>query len=261
MQLLPRYLLKNRVNIVADLAGFVVEYRPVYQRTVQIYRGIDNVVEFRLLNADQKPVNTQGYIPKFVAFDENQNLIIEHDGVVLDDGSSATKGLFTVTITENDLLNVKQQFLSYNIYLVDVNNNKIISYTDTHFGNNGIIKVSTEAFPGVKASKVITNFVRLDSELTEYVSDAVEADPSVNNNEALHTAAVYASNYQGNIIVQGTLENQVTDFTNWAEITALTFTGTETEPTPVNFSGVYKFVRFKTTQEPTNKVTKILVRN
>ena len=65
MQLLSRYLVKNRIDIIADVAGFVTEYRPVYKRQVQVYKGIDNILEFRLLNADQKPINTEGYTPKF----------------------------------------------------------------------------------------------------------------------------------------------------------------------------------------------------
>jgi hypothetical protein len=109
MQLLPRYLVKNRTDIVANVAGFVTEYRPVYSRQLQVYKGIDNVLEFRLLNADQKPIDISTYTPRFVAFDENKNLIIEHDGVSLQTSDSTVitnKGLFSITVTENDLLNI-----------------------------------------------------------------------------------------------------------------------------------------------------------
>jgi hypothetical protein len=75
MQLIPRYLVKNKIDIIANVAGFIVEYRPVYKRQVQVYKGIDNVIEFRLLNADQKPINISNYTPKFRAFDENKSLI------------------------------------------------------------------------------------------------------------------------------------------------------------------------------------------
>ena len=116
MQFTPRYLVNNLTTIVANDAGFVTEYRPVYQRQLKVYKGIDNVLQFRLLNADQKPVTTSVYTPKFVAYDETNTLVIEHDGSIqqLDD-SSATRGMFTVTITENDLLNIPSQYLKYNI--------------------------------------------------------------------------------------------------------------------------------------------------
>ena len=52
MQLIPRYLVNNRTTIIANEAGFVTEYRPVYSRQIKVYSNIDNVLEFRVLNAD-----------------------------------------------------------------------------------------------------------------------------------------------------------------------------------------------------------------
>ena len=98
-----RYLVSNRINILANEAGFVTEYKPVYSRQLNVYKGIDNVLEFRLLNADQKPLDVDRYTPKFVAFDENNQMVIEHDGVNLQEGDSTAytkKGLFKVTITK-----------------------------------------------------------------------------------------------------------------------------------------------------------------
>ena len=123
-QLIPRYLVNNRTNLVSNDTGFITEYRPVYQRQLKVYKNIDNKLQFRVLNADQKPLAISTYTPKFLAFDENKKLIIEHDGTaVVGDDSAATRGLFTVTITENDLLNVDAQYLTYNVYLVDSSNN------------------------------------------------------------------------------------------------------------------------------------------
>jgi hypothetical protein len=262
MQIIPRYLVKQRVDIVADVAGFVTEYRPVYRKQIQVYKGIDNVIQFKLLNTDQKAIELSGYTPKFVVFDENKNLVIEHDGVqVTSDGSTPIKGVFSITITENDLLNIKQQFLSYNIYLVDVNSEKVLTYTDSHFGNDGIIKISAEAFPGPQATHSITQFTQSNLNVTEFVSESVDAQPGINGNEALHTAAVYTDGYVGDVIVQATLDNQVTGGTTWADLSTVTFTGNETTPTPINFNGVFSHLRFKTTQNPSNTITKILVRN
>lgn len=261
MQLVPRYLVKNKINVVADLAGFVVEYRPVYQRQIQVYKGIENIIDFRLLNADQKPVNTSNYVPVFLAFDENQNLIIEKTCEVLDDGSSATKGLFLVRITESDLLNIKHQFLTYAVYLRDSAEQNIITYADSHFGNKGIIKISSEAFPGPKSSKSVNEFVKQNSEDDVYISSAVDAEPEINGNTALHTAAIYTDQYAGTVTIQATLDAQITENTVWTDIETAEFDGTEAEPKAVNFFGVFNWIRFKTSTVPTDKITKVLVRN
>lgn len=266
MQLIPRYLVNNIVTIVANDKGFTTELRQVYSRQIKIYKGIDNVIQFRLLNADQKPINVATYTPKFVAFDEAGQQIIAHDGTVnqLDD-SSASRGLFTVTVTENDLLNVKQQYLRYNIYLVDSANNKTITYVDSHFDNNATIFVDSYAFPGPSDTYSVSVFTEdsgkagLDDSV--WYSESVSAEPAINGNEALHTAAMYSDGYAGDVTVQATLENQITGTTNWADISSVTLDGTETEPTPLNFNGIFSYLRFKCSADPASKLSKILVRN
>lgn len=262
MQIIPRYLVKNRIDIVADLAGLITEYRPVYTRQLEVYKGIDNVIQFRLLNSDQKPVSLDSYTIKFLAFDENKNLVIEHFGTILQEGDSSAvtnKGIFTVTVTENDLLNIKQQYLSYVVYLIDSNDVSVLTYSTAYFQNAGVIKINSTAFPGPKESKTVSTFTQVDDNL--FTSEGIDAEPGINGNNALHTVAVYTDNYIGDFTVQATLDNQINESTNWADITTVNFLGTETEPTPINFFGVFTNIRFASTTNPANKITKILVRN
>jgi len=258
MQLIPRYLVKNKTTVIANEAGFLTEYRPVYTRQLKVFTGIDNVLDFKLINADQKPIDLATYSSiKFQAFDENQSLIIEHDAVNV----NQSKGLFKVTITENDLLNVKSQYLSYSIYLVDSNSNNIITYTDAHFGGCGTIFVDTCQYPGPRETYSVSTFTEVTEDTPYWVSETLDAEPGINGNEALHTAVVYTDSYAGDVVVQATLDNQIVDGTNWADVATATFTGSETEPTPVNFNGVFSHLRFKSTANPANKITKVLVRN
>ena len=120
MQLTPRYLVNNKTTLIANDAGFITEYRTVYQRHIKVYRGIDNVLQFKILNHDQKPVDITTKTPKFVVFDANKQMVIERDATVTDDGSTTTRGNCKVTVTENDLLNVPTQFLSYNVYSIQI---------------------------------------------------------------------------------------------------------------------------------------------
>jgi len=261
MQLTPRYLVSNLTKLVANESGFVVEYRPVYSRQLQVYKGIDNVLDFRLYNADQRPISMINYTPKFVAFDENKTLILEKDGTVLDDGSSNIKGKFSVTITENELLNIKQQYLSYNIYLLDSAGDKVLTYNHSNFDNDATIYVNAKTFPGPLATYEVTQFEQTQVDALEWISETIDAQPGINGNEALHTAAVYSNTYDSNIVVQATLDNQVSESSYWADVATLTFTGTETEPKAVNFNGVFSHLRFKADSNPADKITKILVRN
>ena len=261
MQLLPRYLCNNTTTVIADMAGIITEYRPVYSKQLQVYKGIDNVLEFRLLNADQKPVNITTYTPKFVAFDETNQMVLEKDATILDDGSTVTRGKFKLTVTENELLNIKQQYLSYNIYLVETDGDKVLTYSQPNFGNDGVIYVNGTTFPGPLNSYSVTVFEQEAVGVEIWYSESVDAQPGINGNEALHTAAVYTSAYIGDVVVQATLDNQVTGTTQWADIATMQLGGSETTPTPVNFNGVFSHLRFKATANPADKITKILVRN
>jgi hypothetical protein len=262
MQLIPRYLVKNRITILANEAGFITEYKPVYQRHINVYRGIDNVLDFKVLNADQKPIDITNYTPKFQAFDENKLLVAEYDGEVIPgDDSAPTRGLFKVTFAANDLLNINQQYLSYNIHLVD-NTSAVptLTYSNSHFGMNGTILISAEAFPGPAATYSVTDVDFLEDN-SIWNSSVLTAQPDINGNEALHTAVVYSGGYVGGVSVQATLDDQINNGTNWTTVASLTFDGAETEPTPVNFNGVFSFLRFQTSNDPTGIITKILVRN
>ena len=255
MQLIPRYLVKNKITLIANEAGLLTEYRPVYSRHINVFTGIDNVLDFKLLNADQKRIDLANYDSiKFQAFDENQSLIIEHNAVNV----NQSKGLFKVTITENDLLNVKAQYLSYNIHLVDSNNNNVATYSNAHFGGSGVIKVESSQFPGPRDTLSVTTFTEDDS---NWYSEALTAEPGINGNEALHTAVVYTDSYIGDVVVQATLDNQIIGGTVWSDIVSYTMTGSETTPLPINFNGVFSHIRFKSTANPADKITKILVRN
>lgn len=57
MQKIQSYLYPNRIILLADLAGFTVENKVVYARTVKIYQGVDNVIELDIQNADQKRID------------------------------------------------------------------------------------------------------------------------------------------------------------------------------------------------------------
>ena len=259
MQLTPRYLVNNVITIIASEVGITTEYKKVYTRQLKVYRGIDNRLQFRLVNADQKPISVTNYTPKFVAFDESGKQVIKHDGVLnyLDD-SSAARGMFTVNITENDLYDIPRQYLRYNIYLTDSSNNRTLTYSDSHFDNNSTIFVDDYAFPGPSDTYNVTTFTQDGS---VWYSESISAEPAINGNEALHTAAIYTNNYTGTVITQATLENTISAGTNWANLITSTFTGSETAPVPVNFNGVFSYIRFKASANPTTAISKILVRN
>ena len=67
MQKISSYLYPNRIRLLANLTTFNVEFTSVYQRTVKLFKGVDNTLEFEVINADQKRVD----ITQFIDFSLN----------------------------------------------------------------------------------------------------------------------------------------------------------------------------------------------
>lgn len=263
MQLTPRYLINDRITVLTSEIGHVVEYRPVYSRTLKVYRGIDNKLQFRLLNADQKPVTITG-VPIFVAFDENQNQVLEKACTVTDDGSTKeTRGMFDVLISEDDLLTIKQQYLNYNIYINEDLRSRTLTYANRNFDSSGIIYIDGKSFPGPKSSFEITSFYPINNKwyAGNLGENSIYLYPDLNNSNFLHTVAVYAKQYQGSVKIYGTLDSTITGSNNWALLEELIFTGTETEPVTVNVNGNYSYFQLELDNDPKDRIEKVLVRS
>jgi len=269
MQLIPRYLYKNQIDVVSNDVGFIVEYRPVFSRQIKIYKGVDNKVQFRMLNADQKPIDVSGQILEFQAFDDEKDQVLKYDATILDDGSTkATKGLFYVTITENDLLDLPSQYLSYVVYQKETCDQTVVTYSDQGFGACGHIYIDDCTHPTIKSSNSVTNFFQSGDVWVAGNDDVnkISAMPKQNKNEAVHTVQFYSDavndkGYVGNVTIQGTLDNQIDSNNDWYTIDTVAFDGTEERPVFNVFTGVYSYLRFEMDADPTDKLLKILVRN
>lgn len=256
MQLVSRYLVNNKTDIVLDdFVGTTTEYRKVYQRNIKVAKGIDNVITFAIKNQDQKPVSILNtYTPYVEVFSEDHVRIKRYVGTIKETSTPNYKGQFTITIAESDLLNYDAQYLTYTVYLTkDSNNTDTLTYADEQFGIEGTIELVGDAFPGPIASKEITTFI-------SDTSSVVDAEPHINSNSALHTIAIYHTGFEGTLKVQGTLGPN--NSTSWFDIgTSTLVSGDSTKY--LNFNGIFSNLRFVKTNDVgnTGTIDKILLRN
>lgn len=158
MQKISSYLYPNRVQLLADLAGFTTEYTNVYQRIVKIYKGIDNTIEFDIKNADQKRVDlsTLSNITLNV-MDAGGKALLNSPYSVTALNQETHKGLATVTVPAADLENLNNQFLSYSVTATK-DTAEILLYGDTRFGATGTLELSGRALPTVRSNRVYDSF-------------------------------------------------------------------------------------------------------
>lgn len=155
MQKVLSYLYPNRVQILANLTGFTVEYTNVYQRNVKIYNGIDNTIEFDIKNADQKRIdlNTLGQI---------QLNVMDASGLALPNSPytvtpTALKGIANVTIPQEDLVDLTDQYLRFSLTTIK-DGVDVILYSDTKFGAVGTIELIGNAMPVFRDDRKFDTF-------------------------------------------------------------------------------------------------------
>ena len=249
MQNLPVYLYNYKLDIILDLDATARGVNQVmYQRDLKIQKGIKNQVRVQFKNSDQKNVkihSTQTFV--FSMFDAiNQRLLIEKELEVLDADTTATRGLALLTLNESDTLDLDRTSYQYTVKLLDtVGGAYTPAYANTYYGMAGTLHLSSDAYPVLQDSTSITAFnitYNDDIQLYEHKSGNIYANPEYNGNSALHTLAMYMTNYKGTVYIQGTLDNSPGSSGSYSNIATRTYNGFSGID-PVNFNGVYTYIR------------------
>ena len=247
MQHLPIYLYPNIVDVILDLDPTTRGVnRVMYQHDLKIQKGIKNKVRIQFKNSDQKRITTTGTFV-FSMFDAvGQRLILEKDITVLDDGTTfALRGLGEIVFTENDTIDLDVSTYQFSIKYRDSDGTYVPAYADTYYGVTGRLQLHQDAYPVLQPSQEVTEFLEVYDDsiyLYQYRSGNIYAYPEYNGNTALHTVAMYMTNFKGTVFVEGTLYNTPASFNRYVTLATKTydgFTGIDYQ----NFNGLFSYVR------------------
>ena len=251
MQTLPIYLYSNKLDVILDL-DFTTRgaNRVMYQNDLKVQKGIKNKIRVQFKNSDQKRIpisNTQTFV--FSMFDaSNQMLMLEKQLVVIDDGSTlGLRGLAELILTESDTLDLPKSSYQYSIKYQDpADGTYLPAYSNTYYNIAGTLQLLEDTNPVLKPSQEVVSFqhsYNQGSMVYQFTSGDVYAYPEFKANTALHTAAIYMTNFKGTVYVQGTLDNS-TNMHNYYTIATLNYNGFKGVDY-LNWNGVYSYVRFK----------------
>lgn len=248
MQLLSVYLYHNNIDVILDLDPYVLGVNQVmYQRDLTMQRGLKNVVRVQFKNSDQKRIqiyNTQTYI--FTMFDAiNQRLIVEKPLEVLDQGTTSTRGIAQLTLTESETLGLTPSSYAYSVKCLDQDNSFTPAYTNSYYGVNGTIHLMDDVNPVLQPSTEVTALLpsfNAATNLYEFKSRALYANPEYNSNQALHTFALYMTGFRGTVYVKATLNNDPNDLSYYSVVSSKTYTGF-TGVDYINVFGIFSYVQ------------------
>lgn len=266
MQKISTYLYPNRIELLADLAGFTVEYTNVYQRNIKIYNGIDNTLEFDIKNPDQKRIDLSTISQiELNIMDTQGNALPNSPYAVIPLDQTTKKGLAAVTIPQEDLVDLDNQFLNFSVSALK-DGKDLMLYGDTRFGAVGKMELVGNAMPTFKDARVITNFysdISFSTQIVEHFhSDAIpvkfyeavpttQFTPAYEFNQLEGTVTVEATKDSSISSESFTLRGTVLDTFDWS---TATMGSAVTRPT-IDTTG-YGYIRFSFTRtpQPTNGV-------
>ena len=250
MQNLPIYLYPNILNVILDLDPTVKgANRVMYQRDLNIQKGIKNKIRIQFKNSDQKRISiTQDDVFVFSLFDAtNQRLLIEKQLEILDDESTfSLRGLAELTLTESDTVDLDVGNYQFSVKKLDTDGTYLPAYSNTYYGVAGFLKLSQDIYPVLQPSQEVVAFEKIyDDSIQKYRhrSGNIYAYPEYNSNTALHTAAAYLTNYRGQLIIEGTLYDSPNNYNRYVTIASQTYNGF-TGIDYFNFNGIFSYVRF-----------------
>jgi len=141
MQQITSYIYNNRITVVYDTdLSTTVRNRQVYTRTVDIYPEVDNPIQIRFLNQDQKPTVLSNVTVRLDVIDDyvgaNSNVVLSRTATAI----NAAAGLWTLTITSANVAGLDRSTYNYMIK-IDNGSANTAAYTDDNFGAYGRIRV------------------------------------------------------------------------------------------------------------------------
>jgi len=250
MQHLPIYLYDNTLDVILDLDPTTLGVHNVmYQRDLKIQKGIKNKIRVQFKNSDQKRIpisNTGTYV--FSMFDAvNNRMLLQKNLTVLDDGVTiGLRGLAELSLLESDTLDLEVSEYQFTVKYQDPSDGTYLpTYSNTYYDVAGQIQVRQDAYPALQPSQEITAFNQVyNDSITayQYFSGNVYAYPEYNSNTALHTVAMYMTNYVGTVTIQGTLYNSPQSFGRYVNIATLTYNGYNGIDYK-NFNGIFSYIR------------------
>jgi BppU N-terminal domain len=255
MQLNPVYLYPNKINVYLNLSSAwqLERYRNVYNRTLKLYRGSDNRVDFQVKNSDQKPIEITGYQPVFVLVNQNEEQILKKDAVV----QSASGGKVYVILNESDLWDIDKGFYKYALMLEArtatadgyIVTERKPTYIDSQYGVSAPVEVfgdiSGEPVPSVEVStfKETRPSSVGEEEPTFFTSSLIDAEYHRRKSSAVHTFAFYMTNYSGEIKIEASLSEGGNPEV-WTELNSFQVSE-RSDPFYHNVEGKYKWFRIK----------------
>ena len=235
-------------------------FMPVYAKTMNLHKGVDNKLQFQFLNQEQKPVDITGkqIICRILNYDGTEVLIRKPLTLEL-----PLTGIAYLHLNAAEIENIPAQMCHYSLEIPTGEFGYPV-FVDPAAGARGQINVVNSVLPSFVPSETVSiptgqPFPNLDSNnsISNVLPNANTYYSSVINTEdnPVLTLQAHLYEYNGEVGIEGTFSSGLTD---WYPITSSEYLET-TETVGFTIKGYHPFIRMVFTSN-TGVVSNILAR-
>ena len=226
------------------------------------FKGVDNLLDLTITGSDRRPVSLLRRELTITMWDRETGATIFRRRAM---PTVAENGQARVTVFARDLMT-----LGSGIYAVGatmINEDGLELALTWNRAMQGVFDVEVMDAP-IPTSRSSNTIIEWTSSNNLFVSSAFNGPSYYKKESSLFTIGLYATNYTGTIIVQGTMDENITGSTLWANLKAQDYAVTTldlrgfTGIDPYNYYGGVRWVRVVKSDSPSNAGTlnKVIIR-
>lgn len=226
------------------------------------FKGVDNILDITISGSDRRPVSLLLREITITMWDRDTGTTIFRRRAM---PTVAENGQARVTVLARDLMTLGSGIYTLGATFVDGNGLETALTWNRAQQAGFDVEVKDAVIPTSRSTQEITTYTNSNN---VFASGAFNGPQYYRKDMSLFTVAVYASNWTGTLIVQGTLDEVVHGGTLWADLkpqdatTAdIVYTG-YTGIDPFNYYGGVRWLRVVKADGPSNAGTldKVLIR-
>jgi len=222
----------------------------VYSKNLKLHKGVDNKIQFQLLNQEQKPINITDNILTFRLLSDNGKSILLQKALF---NTLPLNGIAVLQIAQGEIENINTQLCTYSIEIND-GPMQLPVFVNSDAGARGVVEIVNSILPNFQSSDIVT-IPNSQSLPVGNASATYHSSVLTNSKSSTVTLQIFFSEYTGTIQIQGSTIQDA----DWYDIDSpeTYFFSNETIGRTIN--GFHPYLRVKFTSTAGN-VTKIMVR-
>ncbi len=226
------------------------------------FKGVDNILDLTISGADRRPVSLLRREITITMWDRETGATIFRRRVM---PTVAENGQARLTVFARDLMTLGPGLYSVGATIINEDGLELALTWNRAQQGAFDVEVKDAVVPTSRSTNEVTSWTNVDGIL---VSSAFNGPMFYKKDTTLFTVGLYASNYSGTVIVQGTMDENVTGATMWANlkpqdysVATLNLAG-YTGIDPYNYYAGVRWLRVIRSDSPSNSGTldKVVVR-